>query len=82
MEYKHKITICLGSSCFSRGNKTILEIVKNYLKQHKIDHDVFFSGELCTGSCEYGPVLKINDQVYKSVSTENVFEILNEYFEK
>ncbi|GAO30130.1 NAD(P)H-dependent oxidoreductase subunit E [Geofilum rubicundum] len=76
----HNITICLGSSCFSRGNKSILDIVKNYLKQHQLESSVFFSGELCTGLCEEGPVLKIDDAVFKGVTTENVYEILNRFF--
>ncbi len=82
MNYEHKITICLGSSCFSRGNKEILDIVKGYLKDHNLEHNVFFSGELCTGLCAEGPVLKIDEKVYKLVNNENVFEILNEYFNK
>jgi NADH:ubiquinone oxidoreductase subunit E len=76
----HKITICLGSSCFSRGNKSILDIIRNYLKQHQLEPSVFFSGELCTGLCEEGPVLKIDDDVFKGVTTENVYEILNRFF--
>lgn len=80
MQYDHKITICLGSSCFSRGNKEILEIVKGYLKEHGLEHNVFFSGELCTGLCAEGPVLKIDEKVYKQVNNENVYEILDENF--
>jgi NADH:ubiquinone oxidoreductase subunit E len=80
MQYNHKITICLGSSCFSRGNKEILEIVKGYLKEHNLEHNVFFSGELCTGMCAEGPIIKIDDKVYKQVNSETVFEILDENF--
>ncbi|WP_026475063.1 NAD(P)H-dependent oxidoreductase subunit E [Alkaliflexus imshenetskii] len=80
MNYEHQITICLGSSCFSRGNKAILEIVKDYLRQHQLEQKVFFNGELCTGLCEYGPVIKVDDRVYKSVSSDNIYDILNECF--
>ena len=80
MGHERNITICLGSSCFSRGNKSILDIIKNYLKQHKLESTVFFSGELCTGLCEEGPILKVDDEVFKGVTTENVYEILNRFF--
>ncbi len=80
MGQERNITICLGSSCFSRGNKIILDIIKNYLKQHNLESAVFFSGELCTGLCEEGPVLKVDDEVFKGVSTENIYEILNRFF--
>ncbi len=74
------IKICLGSSCFSRGNRHILEIVKNYLKEHEMEDKVFFRGDLCDGLCEHGPILKINDKVYKHVSADNIYDILNDYF--
>lgn len=80
MNYNHKITICLGSSCFSRGNKEILDIVKVYLKDHKLEHSVFFNGELCNGLCAEGPILKIDEKVFKQVNGENVYDILNDYF--
>ena len=74
------ITICLGSSCFSRGNRHTLELIKDYLKEHDLENKVFFRGDLCDGLCEHGPILKINGEVIKNVTSENVFEILNEYF--
>ncbi len=81
METKHDITICLGSSCFSRGNKTILEIIKRFLKEHNLNAEVFFHGDLCGGHCEEGPILMIDEQMYKQVSSDNIYDILNEFFE-
>ena len=34
---KHTITICMGSSCFARGNKRNLKIIEEYLARYKID---------------------------------------------
>lgn len=75
-----EMTICLGSSCFSRGNKEMLGIVKSFLHDHNLESHVFFHGELCTGHCDEGPILKINDLVFKGVSTDNIYDILNDYF--
>ncbi len=80
MQNEHTITICLGSSCFARGNKEILNVVKRFLAKHKLEESVFFRGELCTGNCENGPILKIDDETYSQVNSDNVFQILNEYF--
>lgn len=80
MSNETDITICLGSSCFSRGNRNTLELIKDYLKEHDLENKVFFRGDLCDGLCEYGPILKINGEVFKNVNSENVLEILNEYF--
>jgi NADH:ubiquinone oxidoreductase subunit E len=81
MTNKKEITICLGSSCFSRGNKKTLEAINNYLKQHKLEDQVFFHGELCTNNCAQGPVLKIGEQIYENVDSIGVIDILNAYFE-
>lgn len=81
MDTKHEIVICLGSSCFSRGNKDVLEVVKDFLKKHQLNAEVFFHGDLCGGKCEEGPVLKIDEKLFSKVTVENVYEILTNYFE-
>lgn len=80
MSTETDITICLGSSCFSRGNRDTLELIKSYLKEHGLEGKVFFRGDLCDGLCEHGPILKIDGKVYKHVTPENIYEILNSYF--
>ena len=80
MSTETDITICLGSSCFSRGNRHTLELIKSYLKEHGLEDKVFFRGDLCDGLCEHGPILKIDGEVYKHVTSENIYEILNRYF--
>ncbi len=80
MQNEHSITICLGSSCFSRGNKEILSIVKKFIAEHELEEEVFFRGELCTGNCEKGPVLKIDEKLYGNVDPDKVYGILGEYF--
>ena len=80
MDAKHEIVICLGSSCFSRGNKDVLAVVKDYLNEHKLSADIFFHGDLCGGKCEDGPMLRIDEELFSNVSVENVYEFLNGYF--
>jgi NADH:ubiquinone oxidoreductase subunit E len=80
MNNSTEISICLGSSCFSRGNKGTLEAIKGFLKAHGLEHTVFFHGDLCSGDCEHGPILKINDQLFENVSPDNIYDILNNYF--
>ncbi len=80
MKSETDITICLGSSCFSRGNKMTVELIKDYLKEHELEHQVFFHGDLCNGLCEQGPILKINGKVYKNVTSDNIYEVLNHFF--
>jgi len=80
MGSKHEITICLGSSCFSRGSKDVLRAVKRYLQEKGLEDEVFFHGQLCSGQCENGPNMKIDDKEYHEVNEDNVIDILNEVF--
>lgn len=72
-----EITICLGSSCFSRGNNITLEIIKNYLKERNIKGNVSFKGHLCEGKCKMGPVISINGKTICNVTEKNIVAILN-----
>ena len=77
---KKEIKICLGSSCFSRGNKTTLQAVQKYLKDHQLERDVILKGNHCFSNCNAGPVLKIGEEIYEQVSSETVLEILESEF--
>lgn len=80
MTEKIEITICLGSSCFSRGNGKTLQAINKYLEENKLKDKVFFHGELCTGNCAKGPILKVGDQMYEEVDPDSVVDILNGVF--
>ena len=62
---KPKIVICIGSSCFSRGNTKNVEIAEKYLEEngYKDEVDVDLSGSLCQGHCAEGPIVVINTKV-------------------
>jgi NADH:ubiquinone oxidoreductase subunit E len=73
------IVICMGSSCFSRGNKKSLHIIKQYLQERSLNATVIFRGSHCFGVCENGPVLVINDQRLTNVSPSEIPGILDQY---
>jgi NADH:ubiquinone oxidoreductase subunit E len=77
---ERNIKICLGSSCFSRGNNTNLEVIKNYLAERGLAADVTFAGQLCEDICCRGPVITIDDRVYEEVSSQRLNKILREEF--
>ena len=80
MAEKIEITICLGSSCFSRGNGKTLKAINDYLDENKLKDKVFFHGELCTGNCAKGPILKIEDELYEEIDSDGIIEVLNGVF--
>jgi NADH:ubiquinone oxidoreductase subunit E len=76
MHTKMEIVICLGSSCFSRGNRVCMGIIEKFLKDHKLEDHYFFHGSRCFDKCENGPVLKIGDEIYERVKPEEVVGLL------
>lgn len=75
---KHRINICLGSSCYSRGNNANLDVIKKYISENNLEADIQFSGHLCEELCSSGPVITINDKVYKEVNLSVLYKILQE----
>ena len=55
-------------------------MIKEYLEDHGLSSRVFLSGQLCEGLCDEGPILKIDDRIFKHVNSDNIYEILNEVF--
>jgi NADH:ubiquinone oxidoreductase subunit E len=68
--------ICLGSSCFSRGNKDVVMFIRDYLRQHHLDDKVIFKGARCMGNCSKGPNLKMNDRNEEGVTLSKIEGIL------
>ena len=79
---KREIVICLGSSCFSRGSKKTVQLIKDYIKDQQLEDKVFFHGNHCYGNCENGPIIKIDDKEYQNVSPDNVIFLLENIFRK
>lgn len=77
MLQKTEIVICLGSSCFARGNKHLVQLVKTYLAERQLTHKVIFKGKHCFGNCESGPAIEINQRRYNNITSETIIEILD-----
>ncbi len=80
---KYLIRVCLGTACYVRGGKEILDALK---KELNIDvgettPDRLFSLEIgrCFGSCGLAPVILINDDVHRRVKPSKIGEILTRY---
>lgn len=76
MKEKINVVICLGSSCYSRGNAKTLEIIKDFIKQNNLNDLIDFRGKLCTKNCNHGPVLFIDDQKYLNIHSSEILKLL------
>ena len=71
-----EMQICIGSSCFSRGNKEVVMFVKEYLKKHHLEDKVVFRGARCMGNCSNGPNIIIGDKTLQNVTRSTIEGIL------
>jgi len=70
------IKVCLGSSCYVRGNDKTLAFLENYISQNKKDISVELLGCRCTNSCQDGPNIFIGDKKYPHPSQDELIQIL------
>ncbi len=75
---KHKIRICLGSSCYTRGNAENLKIIQAYVEGKNLNVSIDFRGHLCNENCNRGPVLTIDEVTYEEVQAFQVEKILQD----
>ncbi len=80
---KFLVRVCLGTACYVRGAKEVLESLKNELgiDVGQTTSDKMFSLDIgrCFGACGLAPVIMINDDVYQRVKPAKVYDILNKY---
>jgi NADH:ubiquinone oxidoreductase subunit E len=77
---KTVITVCLGSSCFSRGNKKTVQVIQQFLKHYHLEDQVIFRGAHCFNVCGEGPVVKVDEDILKQVDDELIVSYLKEKF--
>ncbi len=72
----NEIKICMGSSCFARGNNENLEIIETYIKENNLEVKYELVGSRCENKCECGPIIIVNGIEYHNVTKEKLIEIL------
>ena len=71
-----EMQICLGSSCFSRGNKEVVIFIKEYLKKHHLEDKVILRGARCMGNCSEGPNMMIGEKMHQNVTRTSIEALL------
>jgi len=80
MTQRIEMQICLGSSCFSRGNKDVVMYIREYLRKNHLDDKVIFKGARCMGHCSNGPNMIINGITFEGVTLAKIEKILEKEF--
>ena len=78
---KYNVSICMGTACFVKGSKELLERAKKKLNldEGKTSADGKFSLDTmrCVGACGLAPVFTINNEVYGNATVKNLDEVLD-----
>lgn len=79
---KYTIRVCLGTACYVRGGKTLVDhlLKKLDIKLGETTEDGLFTFEIarCIGACGLAPALMIDDRVYKQMTPAKIDRLLAE----
>lgn len=77
---EHTIRVCLGTACYVRGGKKIIDHLTKKLNVEvggtTQDRKFTFEIARCIGACGLAPALMIDDVVYRQMSPSKVDSIL------
>jgi NADH:ubiquinone oxidoreductase subunit E len=80
---KHMIRVCLGTACYVRGGKQVLEALKQRLGvdvgETTPDRNFSLDVARCFGACGLAPAIMIDDNVHQRVKTARIQQILDQY---
>lgn len=57
------IGVCMGSSCFSRGNNRTVAAVRDFITHEHLEGRAMVEGHLCEGMCKEGPNVMIGGEM-------------------
>lgn len=71
-----RIVICMGSSCFVRGNNRNAERIMALAKEAVSRGVIQVSGTLCQNRCKQGPNLEVDGSCHCGVDAESLPQLL------
>ena len=80
---EHTIRVCLGTACYVRGGKKIVERLKELLDveigETTADRRFTFEVARCIGACGLAPVVTVNDEVFGKLNADDVDGIIDRF---
>ena len=80
---KNQVSVCLGTACYVRGSQAVLdkaaEILGVSVGDTTEDGKFTLDATRCVGACGLAPVMMINEDVYGSLTPNEVKDILAKY---
>jgi NADH:ubiquinone oxidoreductase subunit E len=80
---RHKIKVCLGTACYVRGNKDLVENLSRDIscKVGATTSDQRFSleGVRCLGCCGIAPVITVDEEVFREIRVKELPGVLERF---
>jgi NADH-quinone oxidoreductase subunit E len=80
---KHVISVCLGTACYVRGGKRVLDAFKAKLGidvgETTPDREFSLDVVRCFGACGLAPAISVDEDVHQRVKPTKVQDILDQY---
>ncbi len=71
-----RIVICMGSSCFARGNKRNAEMIMDMVQNSPFKDHVQVAGTLCQNRCKQGPNLEIDGECHCGIDPQSLPQLI------
>ncbi|HOZ47047.1 MAG TPA: NADH-quinone oxidoreductase subunit NuoE [Candidatus Hydrogenedentes bacterium] len=79
---KHMIRVCLGTACYVRGGKQVLDAIRQKLGidvgETTADRQYSLEVARCFGACGLAPAIMVDDKVHQRVKPARIQDILDE----
>lgn len=72
------IKVCVGSSCHLKGSYEVIQSLKKYIEDNKLEDKVELEASFCLGNCSNGVSMSIDDKPVQNVTPDNIKDIFNE----
>lgn len=80
---QYQVGVCLGTACYVKGSKAILDRVKEKLNIQvggtTADRKFSLQATRCIGACGLAPVMTVNEDVYGRLKASDVEGIIDKY---
>ena len=77
---KHEIHVCLGTACYVRGSKNIMETLENHygIKEGETtkDGEVTLCATRCIGACGLAPVFSVDGHIYGAANVSKTNDVI------
>ena len=76
MSGRLEIALCMGSSCFARGNNLRLESLERLVEARGWKERVTISGLRCGNLCSSGPNLRIDGELHQNLDEGALLDLI------